>query len=155
MNCGYYFVVCVCVLQVTPTISEGSGEYSMGNRRTVLADDNSIVINHPIVVPNRVHFPKTGRRLPQALIIGAKKCGTRALLEMLNLHPEIQKANEEVHFFDRDENYVKGLEWYRKKMPHSFSGQITIEKSPSYFITPEVSAIYLSQDSYCVLYEGL
>lgn len=69
-----------------------------------------------------------------------RKCGTRALLEMLYLHPRIQKAAGEVHFFDRDENYWKGLEWYRKKMPHSFRGQITIEKSPSYFVTPEVRA---------------
>ncbi|XP_055688624.1 heparan sulfate glucosamine 3-O-sulfotransferase 5 [Lutzomyia longipalpis] len=124
-------------MQVTPTISDGSSGYSMGNRRSVF-DDAGIVINHPIVVPNRVHFPKTGRRLPQALIIGVRKCGTRALLEMLYLHPRIQKAAGEVHFFDRDENYLKGLEWYRKKMPHSFRGQITIEKSPSYFVTPEV-----------------
>ncbi|KAK9512855.1 hypothetical protein O3M35_001181 [Rhynocoris fuscipes] len=57
---------------------------------------------------------------------------------MLYLHPGVQKAAGEVHFFDRDENYNKGLEWYRKKMPHSFKGQITIEKSPSYFVTPEV-----------------
>lgn len=87
-----------------------------------------------------VHFPRTSRRLPQAIIIGVRKCGTRALLEMLYLHPMIQKAAGEVHFFDRDENYEKGLEWYRKKMPHSFRGQITIEKSPSYFVTPEVSS---------------
>lgn len=57
---------------------------------------------------------------------------------MLYLHPSIQKAGGEVHFFDRDENYLKGLDWYRKKMPHSFRGQITIEKSPSYFVSPEV-----------------
>lgn len=75
----------------------------------------------------------------QSLIIGVRKCGTRALLEMLYLHPSIQKAGGEVHFFDRDENYLKGLDWYRKKMPHSFRGQITIEKSPSYFVSPEVS----------------
>ncbi|CAA9994954.1 unnamed protein product, partial [Nesidiocoris tenuis] len=56
---------------------------------------------------------------------------------MLYLHPGIQKAAGEVHFFDRDDNYNKGLDWYRKKMPHSFKGQITIEKSPSYFVTPE------------------
>uniref|UniRef100_A0A1A9X4D3 Sulfotransferase domain-containing protein n=1 Tax=Glossina brevipalpis TaxID=37001 RepID=A0A1A9X4D3_9MUSC len=74
----------------------------------------------------------------EALIIGIRKCGTRALLEMLYLHPRIQKAGGEVHFFDRDENYMKGLDWYRKKMPHSFRGQITIEKSPSYFVSPEV-----------------
>ncbi|KAI5636322.1 sulfotransferase domain-containing protein [Phthorimaea operculella] len=78
------------------------------------------------------------RRLPQALIIGVRKCGTRALLEMLYLHPMVQKASGEVHFFDRDENYALGLEWYRGKMPLSFKGQITIEKSPSYFVTPEV-----------------
>jgi hypothetical protein len=73
--------------------------------------------------------------------VGVRKSGTRALLEMLYLHPRIQKAAGEVHFFDRDENYLKGLEWYRKKMPHSFSGQITIEKSPSYFVMPEVSVL--------------
>lgn len=50
----------------------------------------------------------------------------------------VQKASGEVHFFDRDENYALGLEWYRSKMPLSFKGQITIEKSPSYFVTPEV-----------------
>lgn len=88
---------------------------------------------------SRVHFARTHRRLPQALIIGVRKCGTRALLEMLALHPRIQKAAGEVHFFDRDDNYRRGLEWYRHRMPHSFRGQVTIEKSPSYFVTPEVS----------------
>lgn len=85
-----------------------------------------------------VRFPRTSRRLPQCLIIGVRKCGTRALLEMLFLHPRVQKAAGEVHFFDRDDNYSRGLEWYRKKMPHSFPHQVTIEKSPSYFVTPEV-----------------
>uniref|UniRef100_A0A1B0G307 Sulfotransferase domain-containing protein n=1 Tax=Glossina morsitans morsitans TaxID=37546 RepID=A0A1B0G307_GLOMM len=113
------------------------------NRLSELYDKSADIssnqqISHPMVFPsNRVHFPKTSRRLPQALIIGIRKCGTRALLEMLYLHPRIQKAGGEVHFFDRDENYMKGLDWYRKKMPHSFRGQITIEKSPSYFVSPE------------------
>ncbi|XP_031629984.1 heparan sulfate glucosamine 3-O-sulfotransferase 5 [Contarinia nasturtii] len=101
-------------------------------------NDATSAIKNSVVFPSKIHFPKTSRRLPQALVIGVRKCGTRALLEMLYLHPRIQKAAGEVHFFDRDENYWKGLEWYRKKMPHSFRGQITIEKSPSYFVTPEV-----------------
>ncbi|XP_071450383.1 uncharacterized protein [Hetaerina americana] len=87
---------------------------------------------------NRVKFPKATRRLPQALIIGVRKGGTRALLEMLHLHPLVQKAAGEAHFFDRDENYAKGLQWYRRRMPPSLKGQITVEKSPSYFVTPEV-----------------
>ncbi|XP_043474666.1 heparan sulfate glucosamine 3-O-sulfotransferase 5 [Leptopilina heterotoma] len=92
----------------------------------------------PLLFSNKIHFPRTNRHLPQAIIIGVRKCGTRALLEMLFLHPQIQKAAGEVHFFDRDDNYSKGLEWYRRKMPYSFKGQVTIEKSPSYFVTPEV-----------------
>ena len=87
---------------------------------------------------NRVRFPKTSRRLPNCIIIGVRKCGTRALLEMLNLHPMIQKAATEMHFFDKDENYQNGLDWYRKRMPFSFENQVTIEKTPSYFITPQV-----------------
>lgn len=92
-----------------------------------------------IIVTGRIFFCYFAM---QALVIGVRKCGTRALLEMLYLHPRVQKAAGEVHFFDRDENYWKGLEWYRKKMPHSFRGQITIEKSPSYFVMPEVSQLY-------------
>ncbi|CAH0406421.1 unnamed protein product [Chilo suppressalis] len=104
-------------------------------------ESNSRTINHPMALRKRIRpakQPRPARRLPQALIIGVRKCGTRALLEMLYLHPMVQKASGEVHFFDRDENYALGLEWYRSKMPLSFKGQITIEKSPSYFVTPEV-----------------
>ncbi|XP_059886553.1 heparan sulfate glucosamine 3-O-sulfotransferase 5 [Delphinus delphis] len=78
------------------------------------------------------------QQLPKAIIIGVRKGGTRALLEMLNLHPAVVKASQEIHFFDNDENYAKGIEWYRKKMPFSYPQQITIEKSPAYFITEEV-----------------
>ncbi|KAA0202613.1 hypothetical protein HAZT_HAZT007945 [Hyalella azteca] len=72
----------------------------------------------------RLKVKGTQRRLPAALIIGVRKCGTRALLEMLNLHPNIRKRDAEVHFFDDDDRYNKGLEWYRKKMPVSFDNQV-------------------------------
>ncbi|XP_005096599.1 heparan sulfate glucosamine 3-O-sulfotransferase 2 [Aplysia californica] len=76
------------------------------------------------------------KRLPQALVIGAKKAGTRALLEYLRLHPGVVAAGPEPHFFDR--NYHLGLDWYRELMPRSYSDQLTLEKTPAYFITPEV-----------------
>ncbi|CAF4937579.1 unnamed protein product [Pieris macdunnoughi] len=110
-------------------------------RKILQNQESSRTISHPMALRKRLKIPRAPRpvrRLPQALIIGVRKCGTRALLEMLYLHPMVQKASGEVHFFDRDENYALGLEWYRSKMPLSFKGQITIEKSPSYFVTPEV-----------------
>ena len=76
---------------------------------------------------------KQQKRLPGCIIIGVRKSGTRALLEFLNLHPDVKVAYEEVHFFDL--NYAQGLEWYRQRMPSSESHQITLEKSPAYFIT--------------------
>jgi len=51
------------------------------------------------------------QRLPQAIIIGVKKGGTRALLEFLRVHPDVRAPGPEVHFFDR--YYHRGLDWYR------------------------------------------
>ncbi|XP_035603370.2 heparan sulfate glucosamine 3-O-sulfotransferase 4 [Oncorhynchus keta] len=73
------------------------------------------------------------KKLPQAIIIGVKKGGTRALLEALRVHPDIRAVGNEPHFFDR--NYEKGLDWYRDLMPSTLEGQITMEKTPSYFVT--------------------
>ena len=96
-------------------------------------------------------------------MIGVRKGGTRALLDMLNLHSSIRAANFEVHFFDNDTNYHKGLNWYRyekksvnilkifsayqflnfspyhrDQMPSTNPNEIALEKSPSYFVTPSV-----------------
>ncbi|XP_077172724.1 heparan sulfate glucosamine 3-O-sulfotransferase 4-like isoform X2 [Paroedura picta] len=75
------------------------------------------------------------KRLPQALIVGVKKGGTRALLEALRAHPDVRAVGTEPHFFDR--NYHKGLDWYREVMPKTLEGQLTMEKTPSYFVTSE------------------
>ncbi|KAK9400732.1 Sulfotransferase [Crotalus adamanteus] len=56
---------------------------------------------------------------------------------MLDVHPNIVVAATEVHFFDWDENYVKGIDWYRSLMPFSYENQITIEKTPGYFTSPQ------------------
>ncbi|CAL4075779.1 unnamed protein product, partial [Meganyctiphanes norvegica] len=78
-------------------------------------------------------------RLPQVLIIGAKKCGTQALGDMLSMHPRIVRAKAEKHFFeDEFNNYERGIDWYQAQMPPTAEGQITIEITPRYFISPEV-----------------
>lgn len=67
--------------------------------------------------------------------LGVKKGGTRALLEFIRIHPDVRAAGSEVHFFDK--NYMRGFQWYRNRMPATLEGQLTIEKTPSYFITKE------------------
>lgn len=51
------------------------------------------------------------KKLPNALIVGVKKGGTRAVLEFIRIHPDVRALGTEPHFFDR--NYDRGLEWYR------------------------------------------
>lgn len=85
-------------------------------------------------------FRKKGtpkKRYPNALIIGVKKAGTRALLQMLKLHPQICSCGPEIHYFDR--YYTKSLEWYRNRMPLCYENEITMEKTPSYFVTSGVA----------------
>ena len=74
---------------------------------------------------------------PNAIIMGSKKGGTRALIEFVKLHHKIKAAGPEIHYFDR--HYDKGIEWYISKMKAIVpnSGEISIEKTPGYFHTPE------------------
>ncbi|KAH9514559.1 Heparan sulfate glucosamine 3-O-sulfotransferase 6 [Bulinus truncatus] len=72
------------------------------------------------------------RRFPQAVIIGFGKCGTRAMLTFLSLHPYIVVHSPEIHFYSDNSLFVKGYKWYLSEMPFSYSNQITMEKSPDY-----------------------
>ena len=78
------------------------------------------------------------QRLPKCLIVGNFKCGTQELLEFMYMHPRIRIYREphfELHFFT-GVHHGLDYEWYRKQMPCSYSGQITVEKSPDYFQDP-------------------
>lgn len=101
-----------------------------------------MLLNESDILPNpKYRFlhqkgVQLSRHLPEVLIIGVKKSGTRALLEFIRLHPDVRAAGCEVHFFDR--HYGRGFHWYRNHMPPTIEGQITMEKTPSYFIYREV-----------------
>ncbi|KAL4624393.1 heparan sulfate glucosamine 3-O-sulfotransferase 2-like [Arapaima gigas] len=75
------------------------------------------------------------KKLPNAIIVGVKKGGTRAVLEFIRIHPDVRAVGTEPHFFDR--NYERGFDWYRSLMPRTLDSQITMEKTPSYFVTRE------------------
>jgi hypothetical protein len=51
--------------------------------------------------------------LPTFLLIGAAKSGTTALFDILTQHPQVYRPFiKEPKFFNNDENYGKGIEWY-------------------------------------------
>ena len=52
--------------------------------------------------------------LPDFVIIGAGKCGTTSLYDLLTRHPQVERAAlKEPHFFDY--NFDKGVGWYRSQ----------------------------------------
>ena len=76
------------------------------------------------------------KQLPDVILIGVYKGGTRAVLRYLSMHPQVAACEHEVKFFAR--KYDKGLQWYKEQMPWSSPNQLTMEKSPAYFVTPKV-----------------
>ncbi|XP_069756610.1 heparan sulfate glucosamine 3-O-sulfotransferase 1-like [Narcine bancroftii] len=117
----------------TNTVHSGSSQWREGTLFQSLRYHGGIQGNETEHKSSKSQTSITSQLIPQTIIIGVRKGGTRALLEMLDIHPDIVVAATEVHFFDWDENYVKGLEWYRKLMPFSYPHQTTIEKTPGYF----------------------
>ena len=77
------------------------------------------------------------KRLPDVLVIGARRCAADMFENLLRSHPQFKLADDHVHFFDRTENYQRGLEWYREQMPKSQPGDIVAEATDSYFDNPE------------------
>lgn len=71
-------------------------------------------------------------RLPDFLCVGAAKCGTTSLHAILSGHPEIYlPERKEIHFFENDENYFQGIDWYKQyfeKVQHEkIVGEITAD----------------------------
>jgi hypothetical protein len=61
----------------------------------------------------RFDYGKLSRNLPDCIIIGVKKGGTRALLEYINMHDDVEISLKEVHFFNVESRYLQGYNWYR------------------------------------------
>lgn len=129
--------VCYCVLFPADTTMQTSGDRTPSCQRVLADGAKRRVRNSPSCVspseerpsrdqkpPAPVHIVKNdtpsppmgnlkfgNKKLPNAIIVGVKKGGTRAVLEFIRIHPDVRAAGTETHFFDR--NYDRGLEWYR------------------------------------------
>ena len=78
------------------------------------------------------------QRLPDVIIVGVMKAGTRAAINLLQRHPDIEIAKGEGKFFNQESAYRKGLAFYRSIMPFvkKTPYRVLIEKCPDYFEAP-------------------
>ncbi len=81
-----------------------------------------------------------GGNKPDFLIIGAQKSGTTSLFSYLDERPAfIGSDPKEVHYFDREDNFVEGNKWYEN---HFFRGirrnGLFFEASPTYLCREKV-----------------
>ncbi|XP_054764061.2 heparan sulfate glucosamine 3-O-sulfotransferase 1-like [Lytechinus pictus] len=76
------------------------------------------------------------RRAPSAIVIGTKKSGTTTLKNFLSYHPDVAFAEKELKFINN--NDLSDLNKYIAVMPYSTPHQITMEKTPGYFIRLKV-----------------
>jgi hypothetical protein len=75
------------------------------------------------------------RSLPDAVIIGAQKCGTSSLHNYLTQHPGvIPPLRKEVHYFDV--NFKQGDAWYRAHFGRQGEPGLNFDASPYYLFHP-------------------
>ncbi|MGK7947884.1 MAG: sulfotransferase [Xenococcaceae cyanobacterium] len=75
--------------------------------------------------------------LPNFLIIGAQKAGSSWLAYNLRQHPEIFMPNSEIYFFNKQENFSKGLGWYENYFTKAKDKELIGEKTPGYMSQPD------------------
>lgn len=103
---------------------------------SVVSSKTSLSLHHSAPVSCPQHKTVLRTRFPDALIIGVRKGGTRALIDFLATHPKVVKARGEAHFFDKEENLRRGINYYLSLLPPVPDGSILVEKTPAYFVTP-------------------
>lgn len=92
---------CVLPLDARPSSDEAS------RPKTDQRPPSTLHVDTPSPPMGNLKFGN--KKLPNAIIVGVKKGGTRAVLEFIRIHPDVRAAGTETHFFDR--NYDRGLEW--------------------------------------------
>lgn len=86
---------------------------------------------------------------PNFMCIGAPKSGTTTLYDILKQHPDVYVPSfKEPHFFDKEESYKKGMEWYLNQ----YFAQVQQEKAigeftPGYLIDDYAPARILNDCS--------
>lgn len=71
--------------------------------------------------------------LPNFIVIGAPKCGTTSICDLLSKNPDIFISSpKEPRFFSHDEIYSNGIEWYKSLFESAINKKAIGEGSTSY-----------------------
>ena len=80
-------------------------------------------------------------RLPNFLVVGAMKAGTTSLTLYLAAHPDVYvPPGKEAHFFERDERWGRGVDWYREWFAGAGSQRAIGEGTAGYMFFADVPA---------------
>ncbi len=75
--------------------------------------------------------------LPNFLIIGAAKAGTTSLHQYLRHHPQVfMPETKELSYFVEENNWTRGLAWYRRQFDGAETAVAIGEASPRYAMFP-------------------
>ncbi len=92
--------------------------------------------------------------LPNFFVIGAAKCGTTALHDLLSLHPDVfATAEKETHFLDYGKRYARGVSyWLQEHYEGSAEFFARGESTPSYLhrgdkVIPRIQQLYENTDT--------
>lgn len=78
--------------------------------------------------------------LPTFIVVGAQKSGTSTIYTAMQDHPSVLESSwREVHFFDSDRFYGKGLEVYTKQFRAKSQFSCVGEVTPGYMICPDAA----------------
>lgn len=103
-------------------------------------------LSHPtrVIEPHYRSLTSLIRLLPNFIIVGASKSGTTTLYDYITAHPDVASASfKEVHFFDRNHNFKRGISHYRAQFPtiaQAHYHKLLHQKS---LVTGEASPLYL------------
>lgn len=85
-------------------------------------------------------------KLPSFIVIGTVKSGSTGIYKCLGQHPKIKLSKiKEVHFFDKDHLYKKGLDYYYSILGTCKKDEIIGEATPDYIEYPEKVAPRIKQ----------
>ncbi len=82
------------------------------------------------------------RSLPNFIVIGAMKAGTRSVYEYLRGHPQVFMSEpKELHFFVTEKTWGRGLGWYESHFSNTHRCAAVGEASPDYSRAPTYEGV--------------